>query len=140
MTEREESPESPPSETGDSGLFSQLPRTRPGTRSPRRETTGGAGKPKAKSSKPAAMRAAAARPAEKPKTRPAPKSAQRPAGGATRRPPAPPHPEGGETPSGIEELAWAGIAVTAEAATLGVRLIGRAFEAARKATDRTDRE
>jgi len=39
-------------------------------------------------------------------------------------------------PAGLEDLAWAGIAVTAEAATLGVRLVGRAFDAARRAADR----
>jgi hypothetical protein len=37
---------------------------------------------------------------------------------------------------GLEDLAWAGIAVAAEAATLGVRLAGRAFEAARDAVER----
>ena len=36
----------------------------------------------------------------------------------------------------IEELAWAGIAVTAEAATLGVRLVSRAIDAARRAAER----
>jgi len=42
----------------------------------------------------------------------------------------------GMGPAGLEDLAWAGIAVTAEAATLGVRLVGRAFDAARRAADR----
>jgi len=40
------------------------------------------------------------------------------------------------SPAGLEDLAWAGVAVTAEAATLGVRLLGRAVEAARRATER----
>jgi hypothetical protein len=38
--------------------------------------------------------------------------------------------------AGLEDLAWAGIAVTAEAATLGVRLFSRAIDAARKAAER----
>jgi hypothetical protein len=37
---------------------------------------------------------------------------------------------------GVEDLAWAGVAVAAEAATLGVRLAGRAFEAMRDAVER----
>ena len=37
---------------------------------------------------------------------------------------------------GIEDLAWAGVAVAAEAATLGVRLLSRAVEAVRKPADR----
>ena len=37
---------------------------------------------------------------------------------------------------GVEDLAWAGIAVAAEAATLGVRLLSRAVEAVRKPPDR----
>jgi hypothetical protein len=135
MTEPEDSPESPP---GDSGLFSQLPSTRPGTRSPRRDSTAAGKRPPAKSSKPAAMRAAAARPAQ-PKPRATSKTGDAPAR-EPGRPSATTDPGSGDAPSQLEELAWAGIAVTAEAATLGVRLIGRAFEAARKATDRADRE
>jgi hypothetical protein len=37
---------------------------------------------------------------------------------------------------GIEDLAWAGIAVAAEAASTGVRFLNRALEAAREAVDR----
>lgn len=40
-------------------------------------------------------------------------------------------------PGSLEDLAWAGVAVTAEAATLGVRLLGRAVEAAKRATERS---
>jgi hypothetical protein len=35
----------------------------------------------------------------------------------------------------VEDLAWAGIAVAAEAATLGVRIMSRAIGAVRKPTD-----
>jgi hypothetical protein len=42
-------------------------------------------------------------------------------------------PEGG----GLEDLAWAGIAAAAEAATIGVRLASRAMEAVRDAGKRT---
>ncbi len=143
MSERDESPESAGAEpAGDPGLFSQLPRTRPGTRSPRRASKAEAGrKPSAKPRTPAALRAAKA------SVRPEPASASKPKPTPRSEPPRPRaaakagsgsgSDEG--TPSGIEELAWAGIAVTAEAATLGVRLIGRAFDAARKATERHER-
>ncbi len=55
-----------------------------------------------------------------------------------QRPPEREVPEGDaeEGVAGLEELAWAGIAVTAEAATLGVRLMSRALDAARRATER----
>jgi hypothetical protein len=33
---------------------------------------------------------------------------------------------------GIEDVAWAGVTVAAEAATLGVRLVSRALEAVRE--------
>ena len=63
--------------------------------------------------------------------------ARRPTAGALRRraeprDPPPAEPEHG----GVEDLAWAGIAVAAEAATLGVRLLSRAVEAVRKPADR----
>jgi hypothetical protein len=35
----------------------------------------------------------------------------------------------------VEDLAWAGITVAAEAATLGVRLLSRAVEVVRKPAD-----
>ncbi|MDX6637719.1 MAG: hypothetical protein QOJ01_1230 [Solirubrobacterales bacterium] len=141
MSEPDEKPETkqPPVE---SGLFSQLPRKRPGTRSPRRSPAAGSKpQPKAKAQKPAAVRAAAAAQSAAPTppraSKPPPTALPRREPGARGRPttaPSEPAPEG--APSGIEDLAWAGIAVTAEAATLGVRLLGRAFEAARKAADR----
>jgi hypothetical protein len=58
-------------------------------------------------------------------------------GGEAPRAEPPPQPAGqaGQM-GGVEDLAWAGVAVAAEAATLGVRLAGRAFEAMRDAVER----
>jgi hypothetical protein len=103
----------------DSGLFGQLPRSRPGTRSPRRAAGG-------ESQAPAADERTAAPPRPDPEPPPPPPADESPASGVAPE-------EGG---AGLEELAWAGIAVTAEAATLGVRLFSRAIDAARKATER----
>lgn len=122
---------------GDSGLFGKLPRSRPGTRSPRRAA--GAEPPSAavdraagtrREAAPEAVRPAATPSAEAPGPEPSPRprpAADEPSG------PAAASEEGG---AGLEDLAWAGIAVTAEAATLGVRLFSRAIDAARKATER----
>jgi len=78
--------------------------------------------------RPAAARPTAAPSVEAPKSGPGPRpSADEPSL------PAATSEEGG---AGLEDLAWAGIAVTAEAATLGVRLFSRAIDAARKATER----
>ena len=101
------------------GVFGNLPGTRPGVRSPRR---GGQSRP-AGQPKPSVPRATRSRPSARPP------------------PPSPgPEPEGppatGTEHGGVEDLAWAGIAVAAEAATLGVRLLSRAVEAERKPPDR----
>jgi hypothetical protein len=87
-------------------VFGNLPRERPGTRSPRREGSAGA------------------------RARPEPARAQEPtaedaAGGAG----------GASEIHGIDDLAWAGVAIAAEAATLGVRLASRAIEAIRGPTE-----
>ncbi len=104
---------------GDSGLFGKLPRSRPGTRSPRRAAAAES------QGAPATDRIAEApRPKPSPRLRPAADEPSAPAAASE---------EGG---AGLEDLAWAGIAVTAEAATLGVRLLSRAIDAARKATER----
>jgi hypothetical protein len=120
--------ESPAPGSGDRGVFGNLPSERPGVRSPRRGEDKG---PKAKpaSSKPAA----AEKPAE-------PASAQReapPPPPPPRERPAPPpasepEAEAGSGRGSVEEVAWAGITVAAEAATLGVRLVSRALEAVRE--------
>jgi hypothetical protein len=93
------------------GLFAKLPDSRPGTRSPRR-TSG--------------ERASAARAKPDPEPR-APQAAERPA-----PPPEAPQPsEAPQSGGGLEDVAWAGIAAAAEAATIGVRLASRAIEALR---------
>jgi len=107
------------------GIFGNLPRSRPGHRSPRRE--------------PGERAAAAEETTERPRLEPRPRPSP------TREPPAPSS-EPNQAPStapadeeriaGLEDLAWAGIAVTAEAATLGLRLAGKAFERARDAVER----
>jgi hypothetical protein len=120
----------PPS--SDRGVFGNLPSSRPGVRSPRRD--GGKGKPKRAQSKPATPKARA---------KPAPASTPRPAPGSptgrtsTKQPAGHPPPESaGPEPAsghrGVEDVAWAGVTVAAEAATLGVRLLSRAVEAVRE--------
>jgi hypothetical protein len=110
----------------DSGLFGKLPSSRPGVRSPRRASSKGAAEPRSEppSSRPPRPRPTAGRPTP---------TAARPK--ATAPPRGKPEEQEGEG-AGLEELAWAGIAVTAEAATLGVRLVTRALDAARRATER----
>lgn len=38
---------------------------------------------------------------------------------------------------GVEDLAWVGVAIAAQAATVGVRFASRALEAARNSIDRS---
>jgi hypothetical protein len=151
----DDAPEHDPSSSpqgGESGLFSQLPHSRPGVRSPRRKggDTGrqaSSGKQPA-GSQPAAIRAAeaAARariavgedpldpPSARRRKQPSPSpSEQRPH--ETQTPPSQEQQSLG--PGSLEDLAWAGVAVTAEAATLGIRLLGRAVDAAKRATERS---
>jgi hypothetical protein len=119
------------------GVFGNLPDSRPGTRSPRRTSAAKAGG-KAKA-KPAAKAAAktTATPRAKAKAKPAPKAvpAAKP---PLSRPDAPdarrPGPE--QQPGGLADVAWAGIAVAAEAATIGVRLASRAIDAVRGNSER----
>ena len=116
------------------GVFGNLPPKRPGVRSPRR---GDAGGPAAAGSTPKAA-GRQSRSAAQPK----PSVPRPPRGGPTRPPGQPPAaepeapPPAGPEHGGVEDLAWAGIAVAAEAATLGVRLLSRAVEAVRKPADR----
>ena len=118
--------------SGDRGVFGNLPSERPGVRSPRR----GEGKgQKAKGAQPKRAKAAPAtakpkpRPSAPPKAPPPPRSAhqEQPAPGAEAEAPEP-----GSGRGSVEEVAWAGITVAAEAATLGVRLVSRALEAVRE--------
>jgi hypothetical protein len=132
MTETPE-PKQPDSDS-QGGIFGNLPDARPGTRSPRRASSGKA-KPKAAAKTKAA--AAKAKAPAKPKAAPKPPTAARPAD-----PPPPPRPADPERPlteqqpGGLADVAWAGIAVAAEAATLGVRLASRAIEAVRGNSER----
>lgn len=106
------------------GVFAKLPDSRPGTRSPRRAGGERASAPEPKT------------PPATPRTRPAP-PAGRASEPAARREPADAAPGGdrrepaADEPGGIEDVAWAGIAAAAEAATIGVRLASKAIEALR---------
>jgi hypothetical protein len=118
------------------GVFGNLPRARPGVRSPRRD----AGKSSAKPRKAATQRSKAGSRTTPRAKRAAPRPATAPPRPTPSEPP-PPAGSGGEEAGsarggGVEELAWAGITVAAEAATLGVRLLGRAVEAVRRPPDR----
>ena len=122
-------------------VFGNLPDARPGVRSPRRDkersASRGAGAPAAARSSRGARRSpssAPRRPAAPPPREEGPAGPPRdeevPAG------PPPDEPTPAPERGGVEDLAWAGIAVAAEAATLGVRLLSRAMEAVRKPADR----
>jgi hypothetical protein len=125
----ERHPEDGPEEQG--SIFGKLPSARPGVRSPRRA---------------AGKRASEAKRASEPPATPAKPRADAPST-ASRRPPPPPPPPRSDEPEpdaparghgagGVEDVAWAGITVAAEAATLGVRLLSRAVEAVRKPGER----
>jgi hypothetical protein len=110
--------EHPAPASGDRGVFGNLPSERPGVRSPRR------GEGKSKQAKAGGAKRTKAASAAAKAAKPAPKA-----------PPSPPEPAPQAAESGrgsVEEVAWAGITVAAEAATLGVRLVSRALEAVRE--------
>jgi hypothetical protein len=116
------------------GVFGKLPGSRPGVRSPRRGNAGATGRAGA-AAEPAGERGRSVTESRAEGTQP-PRG--RTSGAAGRPPPAEPEtppPAGGER-GGVEDLAWAGIAVAAEAATLGVRLLSRAVESVRRPPDR----
>jgi hypothetical protein len=115
-------------ETGDrpsepeAGVFAKLPDTRPGSRSPRRRADARAAQTEGELPE-ASPPAAAAKPAP-----PKPPPARTPPSERAAEPQPGAEPSSG---SGLEDVAWAGIAVAAEAATLGVRLASRAIESLR---------
>jgi hypothetical protein len=125
VTEDSQSADSPPQ----GSVFGNLPGARPGPRSPRRE-----------SGKKEAGRLSESKAQEKPrkpqtKTRPQPRERQ-PPGQPAGTPQPPLSGARSEGIGGIEDLAWAGVAAAAEAATLGVRLASRAFDALRGSPER----
>ena len=133
MADSEQIPPKPEGseDAGDQGgVFGNLPGSRPGRRSPRRgepgRTADAGGTAKAASR--------ASRSPAQPQ-RGVPRSPQdratAPSGRPAKAKPATPPPADVER-GGVEDLAWAGIAVAAEAATLGVRLLSRAVDSVRK--------
>jgi hypothetical protein len=123
-------------------VFGNLPDSRPGARSPRRDAAkkraaGGGPRAKTKSTRAEPKPKAAPRPTAEPSGVGEPRKAREPSGGdageaAESEARTPEAKEG----AGLEDLAWAGIAAAAEAAALGVRLASRAMEALRKPVDR----
>jgi hypothetical protein len=129
-------PETPEPPSRDRGVFGNLPSARPGVRSPRRDGEKQASTQKARQAKPAkppapsrSVRSSASRSREQ--TRKASEPRREPAAASEAAPSAPP-PEPGSPRRGIEDVAWAGVTVAAEAATLGVRLLSRALGAVRE--------
>ena len=116
------------------GVFGNLPGSRPGSRSPRRRADDAApasrkpakARPRARA---ATSKAQPAPPRERP-SRPQPPPKREPAPAATG------HESDRAESGGIEDIAWAGVAVAAEAATIGVRLASRAIEALRGSSER----
>jgi hypothetical protein len=120
-----------PNEVPQGGVFGKLPDSRPGSRSPRRDAAA-----KAKSKSRAATANERPTPTQRPK--PAPKATpSEPREPRAQRPPPPAAADAGahETGAGLDDLAWAGVAAVAEAATFGVRLANRAFGALRGGDD-----
>jgi hypothetical protein len=106
---------------GGGGVFANLPDARPGTRSPRRDA------------------ARAKRDEPKPKAPPKPRAKrepERPKSAPKTPPEAGPAEEPARQGSGLEDIAWAGVAAAAEAATIGVRLASRAIEALRGSSEK----
>jgi hypothetical protein len=129
---------------GPGDIFGKLPNERPGVRSPRRRAESkkaGRQPSKAKAVSSRASRDQRAPRPHSPRAEPAStsrRSTPRPSSRAAARPSTSSEQQarvesGG---SGIQDVAWAGITVAAEAATLGVRLLGRAVEAVRKPVER----
>ena len=118
-------------------MFGNLPESRPGTRSPRRDRGAGKGaaKPKAVAAK--AKSTPRRKPIAKPSPAAEPKARAKPKPPPGRTEPAPDTTASEDHGGGLEEIAWAGVAAAAEAATLGVRLANRALEALRGNSERS---
>jgi len=99
------------------GVFGNLPDSRIGSRSPRRD---------------AGARQRAAGRGQRAEARATPEREAEPETAQAASPEPAPDPAG----NGLEDLAWAGVAAAAEAATIGVRLASRAMEALRDSVDR----
>lgn len=123
-------------------VFGNLPTSRPGTRSPRRDSATRRKAARGSSAAKPAPAKQAAQAKAKPQARPKPPPRRAPEVTPDTAAKAEPSrrqasPEGGQGPiGGIEDLAWAGVAAAAEAATLGVRLASKAIEAMRGTTER----
>ena len=125
------------------GVFGKLPDARPGSRSPRRDRAAKAASAKATAkrksnatARPSTPRRKRAGPAER--RTPAPQRATPATEPAAVREPAAPEQAPPEPGGGLDDLAWAGVAALAEAATFGVRLANRAFGAIRSGDDSDD--
>jgi len=131
----EEHKTEPEGDDSPGSVFGNLPDSRPGSRSPRRRSGKGGGVAKAKA-KPAVKAKPKPKRAAKPKAAPRPRAAPKPP------PSAPPErerePAAAARGGGLEDLAWAGVAAAAEAATLGVRLASRAIESLRGNSEERD--
>jgi hypothetical protein len=127
---------------GPDSVFGNLPTSRPGTRSPRRDSAARSKARSGSAAKAEPKQATRAKPTSKAQAQPKPRpqsEAQASPETAARVEPSrrPTPPEGAQGAiGGVEDLAWAGVAVAAEAATLGVRLASKAIEAMRGTTER----
>ena len=134
----------PTDANGQGGVFGNLPGSRPGTRSPRErrepqraagqgEGTAARGRQPSRSGAESEGEGQAEARIQGNEAAPAEAAAR---SAAERRPAAGERDAETATGGGLEEIAWAGVAAAAEAATLGVRLANRAIEALRGKPER----
>jgi hypothetical protein len=134
MTGTERDPDEAPGKAGEAdpapqgGVLGNLPKKRPAVRSPRRARAGTAGE---------AEPASEGTKAKPEKERPAKKRPATPTGARPEQPdePARQDPEHSHA-ADLEELARGGIAIAGGAASLGLRIAGRAAAALRDAVER----
>lgn len=125
-----------PEQDQEDSLFGKLPNARPGVRSPRRAAEGTTAPPTASPD----VRPPDTTEHGSPSSPPTQDGDPREHAVASPPPTEPTATEETEASEprdapGVEDLAWAGVTVAAEAATLGVRLLSRAIEAVRKPAD-----